>query len=166
MPQVGDFGELDQGFTTPTGEPAGIVACRNQDGSARWVADVLQSQMQVVSCRQLVCGGFTIEKQTRQRLTNVAGILEEAGSSMDGVVSGTMVLVDGDDFAGMNRAYVRWFLTDFLARKRAKLPAELRVSRFRWRPSRKPDPQQSSTSQQRCDASMAIFEHHSLCEVT
>jgi hypothetical protein len=49
VPQVGDIVELDQGLTMPTGEPAGIVVCRNQDGSVRWVADVLESEMELVS---------------------------------------------------------------------------------------------------------------------
>lgn len=49
VPQVGDIVELDQGFTMPTGEPAGIVFCRNQDGSVRWVADVLEAEMELVS---------------------------------------------------------------------------------------------------------------------
>jgi len=66
--------------------------------------------------------GTTIQEQTRQCLTNIAAILEEAGSSLDKVVSVTVVLRDEDDFAGMNEEYVKWFPTDPPARQGAKLP--------------------------------------------
>jgi hypothetical protein len=49
VPQIGDIVELDQGFTMPTGESAGIVVCRNSNDSIRWVADVLESEMEMVS---------------------------------------------------------------------------------------------------------------------
>jgi len=46
--------------------------------------------------------GTTIQEQTRQCLTNISAILEAAGSSMDNIVSATIVLADENDFAGMN----------------------------------------------------------------
>jgi 2-iminobutanoate/2-iminopropanoate deaminase len=46
--------------------------------------------------------GTTIQEQTRQCLTNIQAILEEAGSSMDKIVSVTVVMADEDEFAGMN----------------------------------------------------------------
>ena len=69
--------------------------------------------------------GTTIQEQTRQCLTNIAAILEEAGSSLDKIVSVTIVLADEDDFAGMNEEYVRWFPSDPPARQGAKLPIEV-----------------------------------------
>jgi 2-iminobutanoate/2-iminopropanoate deaminase len=66
--------------------------------------------------------GTTIQEQTRQCLTNIAAILEEAGSSMEKIVSVTVVLRDEADFAGMNEEYVRWFPKDPPARQGAKLP--------------------------------------------
>src|SRR6478609_8213313 len=69
--------------------------------------------------------GATIQEQTRQCLTNVAAILQEAGSSLDRVVSVTVVLADEDDFAGMNEEWLRWFPTDPPARQAAKLPAKI-----------------------------------------
>jgi len=75
--------------------------------------------------------GDTIQEQTRQCLTNVAAILEAAGSSLDKIVSTTVVLADEDDFAGMNEEWLRWFPSDPPARQGAKLPvriAGLRVS--------------------------------------
>jgi len=51
--------------------------------------------------------GTTIQEQTRQCLTNIQAILEEAGSSLDKIVSVTIVLADEDDFAGMNEEWLR-----------------------------------------------------------
>lgn len=75
--------------------------------------------------------GTTIQEQTRQCLTNIAAILDEAGSSLDKIVSATVVLADEDDFPGMNEEWLRWFPADPPARQGAKLPAKipgLRVS--------------------------------------
>ena len=69
--------------------------------------------------------GTTIQEQTRQCLTNIAAILEAAGSSLDKVVSATVVLADEDDFPGMNEEWLRWFPTDPPARQGAKLPARI-----------------------------------------
>lgn len=69
--------------------------------------------------------GTTVQEQTRQCLTNIAAILEAAGSSMDRIVSVTIVLADEDDFAGMNEEYLRWFPSDPPARQGAKLPARI-----------------------------------------
>lgn len=69
--------------------------------------------------------GTTIQEQTRQCLTNIAAILEAAGSSMDRIVSATVVLADEDDFAGMNEEWLRWFPSDPPARQGAKLPARI-----------------------------------------
>lgn len=69
--------------------------------------------------------GTTVQEQTRQCLTNIRAILEAAGSSMDKIVSVTIVLADEDDFAGMNEEYLRWFPSDPPARQGAKLPARI-----------------------------------------
>jgi 2-iminobutanoate/2-iminopropanoate deaminase len=69
--------------------------------------------------------GDTIQEQTRQCLTNVKAILEAAGSSLDRIVSATVVLADEDDFAGMNDEWLRWFPSDPPARQGAKLPARV-----------------------------------------
>lgn len=69
--------------------------------------------------------GATIQEQTRQCLTNISAILEEAGSSMDKIVSVTIVLRDEDDFAGMNEEYLRWFPSNPPARQGAKLPVNV-----------------------------------------
>ncbi|WP_407539992.1 Rid family hydrolase [Deinococcus radiomollis] len=69
--------------------------------------------------------GATIQEQTRQCLTNIRAILEEAGSSLDKVVSATVVLAEEDDFAGMNKEWLRWFPADPPARQGAKLPVRV-----------------------------------------
>ncbi|HEY4079385.1 MAG TPA: Rid family hydrolase [Burkholderiaceae bacterium] len=69
--------------------------------------------------------GATVQEQTRQCLTNISAILEEAGSSIDKIVSVTIVLADEDDFAGMNDEYIKWFPSNPRARQGAKLPARI-----------------------------------------
>lgn len=69
--------------------------------------------------------GTTIQEQTRQCLTNIQAILEEAGSAMDKIVSVTVVLAEEDDFVGMNEEWLRWFPSDPPARQGAKLPVRV-----------------------------------------
>ena len=69
--------------------------------------------------------GTTIQEQTRQSLTNIAAILEAAGSSIEKIVSATVILADEDDFAGMNEEWVRWFPSNPPARQGAKLPVRV-----------------------------------------
>ena len=69
--------------------------------------------------------GDTIQAQTRQCLTNIAAILEAAGSSIDKVVSATVILAEEDDFAGLNEEWVRWFPSNPPARQGAKLPVKI-----------------------------------------
>ena len=69
--------------------------------------------------------GVTVQEQTRQCLTNIQAILEAAGSSLDKIVSATVVLAEEDDFAGMNEEWLRWFPTNPPARQGAKLPARI-----------------------------------------
>jgi 2-iminobutanoate/2-iminopropanoate deaminase len=69
--------------------------------------------------------GATIQEQTRQCLFNIQAILDAAGSSLDKIVSVTVVLADEDDFAGMNEEWLKWFPTHPPARQGAKLPARV-----------------------------------------
>jgi 2-iminobutanoate/2-iminopropanoate deaminase len=69
--------------------------------------------------------GSTIQEQTRQCLKNISAILEEAGSSLDKVVSATVVLADEDDFSGMNEEWLKWFPSAPPARQGAKLPVKV-----------------------------------------
>jgi 2-iminobutanoate/2-iminopropanoate deaminase len=69
--------------------------------------------------------GTTIQEQTRQCLVNVEAILEEAGSSLDKIVSATILLADEDDFPGMNQEWLKWFPANPPARQGAKLPVKV-----------------------------------------
>jgi len=71
--------------------------------------------------------GTTIQEQTHQCLSNIAAILEAAGTSMDKIASATVILADEDDFAGMNEEWMRWFPANPPARQGAKLPG-LKIS--------------------------------------
>ena len=63
---------------------------------------------------QFVEGG--IKEQTRQSLTNVKAILEEAGTCMANVVKTTVFMADMGDFADMNSVYAEFFAEPFPAR--------------------------------------------------
>lgn len=69
--------------------------------------------------------GTTIQEQTRQCLKNISAILEAAGSSLDKVVSATIVLAEEEDFPGMNEEWLKWFPVNPPARQGAKLPVKV-----------------------------------------
>ncbi len=48
-----------------------------------------------------------VEAQTEQALTNLAAVLEAAGSSLSDVVKTTIFYADVDDFARLNEVYAR-----------------------------------------------------------
>lgn len=66
--------------------------------------------------------GDTIQEQTRKCLENISAILQAAGTSLDKVVSATVILLEETDFAGMNEEWRKWFPLDPPARQGAKLP--------------------------------------------
>src|SRR3984885_14247373 len=75
--------------------------------------------------------GDTIQEQTRQCLENVSAVLKAAGTSLERVVSVTVILLEEADFAGMNEEGIKWFPGNPPARQGAKLPVRipgLRVS--------------------------------------
>lgn len=57
-----------------------------------------------------------VEMQTKQVLTNLKAVLEEAGSSMDGVVKTTIFIASMDDFGVINDIYEEAFGTHKPAR--------------------------------------------------
>lgn len=57
-----------------------------------------------------------IEAQTRQALTNIGAILEEAGLSFNDIAKTTVLLQDINDFAAMNAVYAEYFPEDKPAR--------------------------------------------------
>ena len=57
-----------------------------------------------------------VEAQTRQSLTNIKSILEEAGCGMDKVMKTTVLLSDMADFGAMNGVYSEFFTPPYPAR--------------------------------------------------
>jgi 2-iminobutanoate/2-iminopropanoate deaminase len=75
--------------------------------------------------------GKTIQEHTRQCLKNIDAILAAAMSSMDKVVSATVILGEESDFAGMNEEWGKWFPIDPPARQVTKLaihPKGMKIS--------------------------------------
>jgi len=66
------------------------------------------------STGEIVKGG--IEAETRRVMTNIRGILEAAGTSLDKVVKTTVFLMDMGDFARMNAIYGEFFPSEPPAR--------------------------------------------------
>lgn len=60
--------------------------------------------------------GEDIKAQTRQSLTNIKNILEEAGTDMSAVVKTTVLLSDIANFGAMNEVYAEFFKAPFPAR--------------------------------------------------
>ena len=72
----------------------------------------------------------TIEEQTRQSLTNLRYIIEEAGYTLADVTKVTVLLDDIADFAAMNGVYATFFTEQMPARvcyEVAKLPMGAKV---------------------------------------
>ena len=57
-----------------------------------------------------------VKEQTRQSLTNVKAILEEAGLQMSNVVKTTVFMANMNDFADMNAVYAEFFSEPYPAR--------------------------------------------------
>ena len=77
-----------------------------------------------------VFAGEDIKTQTRQSLTNISHILEEAGASMADVVKTTVLLKDIEEFTAMNEVYGEFFEEPYPARAAfaaAALPKGARV---------------------------------------
>ena len=69
--------------------------------------------------------GETIQDQTAQCLRNIGAILKAGGSSLDRIVSATVIVLEESDFAGMNEEWLKWFPADPPARQGAKLPVRI-----------------------------------------
>ncbi|WP_312280148.1 RidA family protein [Oscillibacter sp.] len=72
-----------------------------------------------------------VQAQTRQSLTNVKAILEEAGTDMDHIIKTTVFLKNMNDFGAMNEVYATFFTeSGFPARSAievARLPKDALV---------------------------------------
>ncbi|MFW9956963.1 MAG: RidA family protein [Candidatus Odinarchaeota archaeon] len=77
---------------------------------------------------ELITGSIT--EQTRQCLSNIKGVIEAAGSSMNKIVKCTVFLRNMDDFAEMNAEYTKWFSNPAPARAAvqvARLPKDVGI---------------------------------------
>lgn len=70
---------------------------------------------------EVVEGG--IKEQTRQALTNAAGVMEAAGLTLANVVKTTVFMADMNDFADMNEVYSTFFSEPFPARSAVAVKA-------------------------------------------
>ena len=95
------------------------------DGSTLYVSGQLP-----VDAATGAFAGEDIETQTRQSLTNIGYILEEAGFRFSDVVKSTVYLKDIADFAAMNGVYAEFFTEPYPARAAfqvAALPKDAKV---------------------------------------
>jgi 2-iminobutanoate/2-iminopropanoate deaminase len=60
-----------------------------------------------------------------QHMEPVCVPLSAAGSSMEKIASATVILLEEEDFAGMNEEWLKWFPIDPPARQGAKLPVRV-----------------------------------------
>ena len=74
--------------------------------------------------------GETIQDQTHQCLKNLQAILEAAGSSLENAVSATFILREGDEFAGFNEEWNKWFPKDPPARQAAQMPIRVKTMKI------------------------------------
>lgn len=71
-----------------------------------------------------------IKDQTRQSLTNIKKILEEAGLSMDKIVKCTLFIQDMNEMAAINEVYQEFFTEPYPARSAvevARLPKDVKI---------------------------------------
>ncbi len=90
--------------TEKAGPPVGPYSQAIKAGGFVFVAG--EKGMDPVT-KQIVSGG--IEPETRRTLENIKAILEEAGSSMDSVVSTFVFMTDLSQFSKMNEIYAEYF---------------------------------------------------------
>lgn len=55
--------------------------------------------------------GTAVTEQAEQVMTNLAAVLEEAGTSFENVIKATCFLSDMDDFAAFNDVYAKYFVS-------------------------------------------------------
>lgn len=72
----------------------------------------------------------TIEEQAEQAISNLANVLEKAGSGLDKVVKTTVFISDMNEFAALNAVYARMFGANKPARscvQVARLPKDVKL---------------------------------------
>ena len=113
-----------------------IIASPNAPKAVGPYSQAVENNGTIYVSGQLPIDGATgkmpesIEEQTRQSLTNLRYILEEAGYALTDVVKTTVLLDDIADFAAMNGVYATFFTEQMPARmcyEVAKLPMGAKV---------------------------------------
>lgn len=94
------------------------------------VGDLVYSsgQIPLKPSGELVEGSIT--EQTHQVFANLKAVLEEAGSSLEGVIKTTIFIKDMNDFAVLNEVYASYFGDHKPARSTvevARLPKDVKV---------------------------------------
>ena len=95
---------------------------------ARVVGDLIfaSGQIPIIPATGALAGG--LEAQAEQVFTNIAHLLEAAGSDMGHVVKTTVFIKDMNDFGAINAIYARHFREPFPARscvEVARLPKDV-----------------------------------------
>ncbi|ABX31050.1 endoribonuclease L-PSP [Petrotoga mobilis SJ95] len=89
---------------------------------------ITSGQIPFTAGGELVSGD--IKDQTRQSLTNIKKVLEEAGLSMDKIVKCTLFIQDMNEMAAINEVYQEFFTEPYPARSAvevARLPKDVKI---------------------------------------
>ena len=92
-----------------------VIHSQNAPAAIGPYAQAVKTSGLVITSGQLpidpATGAFPegIQAQTKQSLTNVKAILEEAGLTMDAVLKTTVFLSDMNNFGAMNEVYASFF---------------------------------------------------------
>ena len=74
--------------------------------------------------------GNDARSQAGQAFSNLAALLEDAGSGIDGVIKTTVFIKEMDDFSGINEVYAEFFRKPYPARscvEVARLPKDVLI---------------------------------------
>ena len=104
MTEIGADNPIEVIKTDKAGPPVGPYSQGIKAGGFVFVAG--EKGMDPVT-QKIVPGG--IEPETRRTLENIKAILEEAGSSMDQVISTFVFMTDLSEFSKMNAIYAGYF---------------------------------------------------------
>ncbi|MGR5321338.1 RidA family protein [Vibrio alfacsensis] len=77
------------------------------------MSKIVTHQNTVYLCGQVGNRGDSIEEQTREAMTRVDALLEEAGSDRNHILQAVVWLSDMQDFAAMNAVWDGWFEPGF-----------------------------------------------------
>ena len=92
-----------------------VISTQNAPAAIGPYSQGIQAGSLIITSGQLpidpATGAFPegIQAQTRQSLTNVKSVLEEAGVTMDHVLKTTVFLSDMNNFGAMNEVYATFF---------------------------------------------------------